>query len=74
MKKETTEKKTLIASWLVYASKGKNPFRVIKLGTGRKFCMRRDGDLVQYAWHFSTRKKARDFAWQMNAAAHYALD
>lgn len=46
----------------------------MKLGTARKFCMLREGELVEYAWHFSTRKKARDFAWQMNAAMHYALD
>lgn len=65
-------KTELIASWLVCISRGAKPFVVRPLEC--KHRINHEGDLVQYAWRFSTRKKARDFAWQMNAAAHYALD
>lgn len=73
--KAKTEKKILVASWQVCVFNfWENPFRVVKLGTARRICIRFEGELAQCKWHFTTRKKARDFAWQMNATMHYAID
>lgn len=72
--KTKTEKKILIASWQVCVFDfGKNPFRVVKLGTARRVCIRYEGEIAQCKWHFTTRKKARDFAWRMNEAARRAI-
>lgn len=74
MKKTTTENKIIPAKWIVVISTSKNPFVVKRENSGCRYSFYEEGVLFNYAWHFSTRKKARDFAWQMNAAAHYALD
>lgn len=76
--RKNSEKKTLIAAWCVCVDgKPFNPFVVRRMNTSRKFLIDRDGVIqlsVKPAWFFSTRKRARDFAWQMNAAMRYALN
>lgn len=72
--KAKTEKKILIASWQVCVFDfDRNPFRVVKLGTARRVCIRCEGELAQCKWHFTTRQKAQDFARKMNKAARCAI-
>ena len=65
--------KMLVAPWHVCITNGRNPFRVVKLGTARMICIKREGELDQGAWHFTTRQKAREFALRMNEAAKDAI-